>query len=438
MKSVWAIPSEARLNNEQIGQLAGLLEMDAKELAQKLASDKTFVFLRRQLPPDIGERVAALKLPGIGQDKEYRRFYPSGEMTAHMVGFTGVDDKGLEGVELAFQRQLLGHAGSRSVIKDRRGQIVEDVGSIKPPQDGKDIRLAIDSKVQYLAYSQLKQAVTDFKAKAGGVVVVDTKTGEILALANWPTYNPNNRERLSGAQLRNRALTDTYRAGFGDEAVYRRAGAGIQQGAFRHGDRCARRDADDRLGDDFRRAPARRSDRRPGHPEVVQRRHGEDRRDAVARADVDDVRRHWPRAAAGSGLPRRSDRALAAVEELAADRAGDDVLRPRLSVSLMQLARAYTVFAREGDMVPLSLTKTDGMPVRRSRSSASRRRAKCGPCLKWPRSPAVRRRRRRFPAIASAARPAPRTRSKAVSTSGNTSRRSSASRRCPIRASWLP
>ena len=134
-------------------------------------------------------------------------------MTAHMVGFTGVDDKGLEGVELAFQSQLLGHPGSRSVIKDRRGQIVEDVGSIKSPQDGQDIRLSLDSKIQYLAYSHLKQAISDFGAKAGGVVVIDAKTGEILALANWPTYNPNNRERLTGAQLRNRAFTDTYEPG---------------------------------------------------------------------------------------------------------------------------------------------------------------------------------------------------------------------------------
>ena len=134
-------------------------------------------------------------------------------MTAHIVGFTGVDDKGLEGVELAFQDQLIGRAGSRSVIRDRRGQIIEDVGSIKPPQDGSDIRLALDSKIQYLAYSQLKQAVTEHKAKAGGAVVIDTRTGEILALANWPTYNPNNRARLSGAQLRNRALTDTYEPG---------------------------------------------------------------------------------------------------------------------------------------------------------------------------------------------------------------------------------
>ncbi|MDR2789231.1 MAG: penicillin-binding protein 2, partial [Candidatus Accumulibacter sp.] len=213
MKSIWAIPAEARLTPEQTRRLADLLEMDDKELTRRLASDKTFVFLKRQLPPEAGDKVAALKLPGIGQDREYRRYYPTGEMTAHLVGFTGVDDEGLEGVELAFQRQLLGHPGSRSVIKDMRGQIVEDVGSIQLPRDGEEVRLALDSRIQYIAYSQLKQAVEGFKAKAGAVVVVDTRTGEILALANWPTYNPNNRERLTGAQLRNRVFTDTYEPG---------------------------------------------------------------------------------------------------------------------------------------------------------------------------------------------------------------------------------
>ena len=213
MKSVWAVPADAKLTPEQLRQLSGLVELDQKELSRKLASEKSFIFLQRQVPPDAAEKLAALKLPGIGQSKEYRRYYPTGEMTAHMVGFTGVDDKGLEGAELAYQSQLLGHPGSRTVIKDRRGQIVEDVGSIKPPQDGKDIRLALDSKLQYVAYSQLKQAVALHRAKAGGVVVVDAHTGEVLALANWPTYNPNNREHLSGAQLRNRAVTDTFEPG---------------------------------------------------------------------------------------------------------------------------------------------------------------------------------------------------------------------------------
>ena len=127
-------------------QLAQLLAMNVKELDGKLGSDKTFIFIKRQVPPEVADRIAAMKLPGVHQEKEYRRYYPTGEMTAHVVGFTGVDDKGLEGVELAYEPNLVGRAGSRSVIRDRRGNIVEDVGAMKPPQDGKDIRLALDSQ----------------------------------------------------------------------------------------------------------------------------------------------------------------------------------------------------------------------------------------------------------------------------------------------------
>jgi cell division protein FtsI (penicillin-binding protein 3) len=214
MKTIWAIPGDARtMSGEQKKQLAALLDMTTRELDGKIAPDKTFVFVKRQVPPETAERIAALKLPGVHQEKEYRRYYPTGDMTAHIVGFTGVDDKGLEGVELAFQNSLLGRPGSRSVIRDRRGNIIEDVGALKPPQDGKDVHLALDSKIQYLAYSQLKAAVDLHKAKAGGAIVLDTRSGEILALVNLPTYNPNNRDRLSGAQLRNRAITDTFEPG---------------------------------------------------------------------------------------------------------------------------------------------------------------------------------------------------------------------------------
>jgi cell division protein FtsI (penicillin-binding protein 3) len=214
MKSIWGIPGDARtMNAAQKRQLAALLDMSVRELDGKIAPEKTFVFIKRQVPPETADRIAALKLPGVHQEKEYRRYYPTGDMTAHIVGFTGVDDKGLEGVELAFQPSLIGRHGSRTVIRDRRGNIVEDIGALKPPQDGKDVRLALDSKIQYLAYSQLKAAVEKHNAKAGGAIVLDTRNGEILALVNLPSYNPNNREHLSGAQLRNRAITDTFEPG---------------------------------------------------------------------------------------------------------------------------------------------------------------------------------------------------------------------------------
>ena len=364
MQSIWAIPADARLTPEQTRQLAGLLEMDGKELARRLASDKTFVFLKRQLPPEIGERVAALKLPGIGQDREYRRYYPTGEMTAHIVGFTGVDDKGLEGVELAFQGQLLGHPGSRSVIKDRRGQIVEDVGSIRSPQDGKDIHLALDSKIQYIAYSQLKQAVEDFKAKAGGVVVADVRTGEILALANWPTYNPNNRERLTGAQLRNRALTDTYEPG----SVMKPFTAALALEANKV-----------RFDTVINCAPGRLtigtatiSDAHPHGPltvaQVIQKSSNVGTAKIAAMLTPEQMWNMYEAIglgqAPGLGFPGEVTGRLRPWKSWRPIEQATMSYGHGLSVSLMQLARAYTIFAREGDIIPLTLTKTDGAPVR--------------------------------------------------------------------------
>lgn len=363
MKSVWAMPADARLSQEQTKLLARLLEMDIKELSRKLASDKSFVFLKRQLPPDVAEQVAAQKLPGIGQDKEYRRFYPSGEMTAHIVGFTGIDDKGLEGVELAFQGQLLGHPGSRRVIKDRRGQIVEDVGSIKLPQDGKDIRLALDSKIQYLAYSRLKQAVVDFKAKAGGVVVVDVNSGEILALANWPTYNPNNRERLSGAQLRNRAVTDTFEPGSTLKPFS--VALALESGKVRFDTviNCApgrmtignATISDAHPHDNLTVAQVIQKSSNVGTVKIASALTPKQMWgmfEAVGFGQVSQL--GFPGEVSGRLRPWKSWRPI----EQATMSYGHGI-----SVSLMQLARAYTVFAREGNVVPLSLTKVDSNPV---------------------------------------------------------------------------
>jgi cell division protein FtsI (penicillin-binding protein 3) len=213
VRSIWAIPEDAKLAPAQARTLATLLDMDVRDVNRRLASDADFAYVKRQLPPDVADKVTALRLPGIHQKNEYRRYYPAGEVTAHVLGFTGAEDNGQEGIELAFNAQLAGKPGSRRVIKDRRGNVVEDVESIRPPQEGRDISLAIDSKIQYLAYSHLKQALEEHRAKAGGIVVLDAHSGEVLALANLPTYNPNNRGKLAGAQLRNRALTDTFEPG---------------------------------------------------------------------------------------------------------------------------------------------------------------------------------------------------------------------------------
>ncbi|MFN7122026.1 MAG: peptidoglycan D,D-transpeptidase FtsI family protein [Hydrogenophaga sp.] len=213
-QSIWAIPEDVDRADPKLRQLAKLLEMPLADLRKRLAvDDKTFVWIKRQVDEPVAKEIAALGIKGFHQRREYKRQYPEGEAAAHVVGFTNVEDRGQEGVELAFNQQLSGKNGSRRVIKDRLGRVVEDVRDVVPPVDGPDLQLSIDSKVQYFAYQKLKEAVQTHKARAGSVVVLDTQTGEVLALANYPSYNPNRRVNLSGEQLRNRVLTDSFEPG---------------------------------------------------------------------------------------------------------------------------------------------------------------------------------------------------------------------------------
>ncbi len=216
--SIWAIPEDVEQDDPQVAaklkELAKLLDMPWTAVKAKLADeDKTFVWMKRQLDWDVGQKITALNIKGIYQRKEYKRQYPEGESAAHVVGFTNVEDKGQEGMELAFNSLLAGKAGSRRVIKDRLGRVVEGVGETIAPMDGRDMQLSIDSKVQFFAYQKLRDQVIAHKAKAGSVVVLDAITGEVLALANYPSYVPNERRNLTGEQLRNRALTDTFEPG---------------------------------------------------------------------------------------------------------------------------------------------------------------------------------------------------------------------------------
>ena len=212
--SIWAIPEDVDASKAELAELARLLQMPLPELTKKLADeDKSFVWIKRQVDESVGQKIHALGLKGIYQRKEYRRQYPEGEAAAHVVGFTNVEDQGQEGMELAFNKDLGGRAGSRRVIKDRLGRVVEDVREQVPPVDGKDLQLSIDSKIQFFAYQKLRDAVLLHKAKAGSVVVLDSISGEVLALANYPSFSPEKRQNLSGAQLRNRALTDTFEPG---------------------------------------------------------------------------------------------------------------------------------------------------------------------------------------------------------------------------------
>ena len=214
VESIWASPSEMEADDKAVTQLAGALNVDKKFVAERLADkDKNFVWLRRQLSPEQAARVMALKVPGVFQQREFRRYYPAGDVTAHVIGFTGMDDQGQEGIELAQQAALAGAPGQRRVIKDRKGRIVEDLESLKVPREGKALKLSIDERFQYLAHRELKAAVEANRAKGGALVMLDAKTGEVLALVNMPDFNPNNRANFKPAQMRNRSVTDTFEPG---------------------------------------------------------------------------------------------------------------------------------------------------------------------------------------------------------------------------------
>jgi cell division protein FtsI (penicillin-binding protein 3) len=358
--SIWAIPEDVERDPVRLNQLAKLLGMSRAELDRRLEDeDKTFVWLKRQVDEPVAQQIAALGLKGIYQRKEYKRQYPEGEAAAHVVGFTNVEDQGQEGVELAFNKELGGRPGSRRVIKDRLGRIVEDVGDQVPPADGRDLQLSIDSKVQFFAYQKLRDAVAEHKAKAGSVVVLDVRTGEVLALANYPSYSPAERTHLTGAQLRNRALTDTFEPGSTMKPFI--AGLALSKGLVRH-------------DTPIQCAPGRititGSTITDAHPygvltvdEVIQKSSNVGTVKMamqMAPKDMWDLYTEvgfgqkpqvpFPGAVSGRLRPHKSWRPI----EQATMSYGYG-----LSASLFQLARAYSVFARDGELVPVTLLKTD-------------------------------------------------------------------------------
>ena len=361
VRSIWAIPDDVDRSLEKRQQLARLLEMPLADLEKKLANeDRDFVYLKRQLPPEQADKIADLSMAGIFQQREYRRYYPAGEVAAHVLGFTGIDETGQEGIELAFQAELAGHAGSRQVIKDRRGNVIEDVASIRAPRDGRDLALSIDSKIQYLAYRELKNAVETHRAKAGGIVVMDVVTGEVLALANLPVFNPNNRAHLTGAQLRNRVLTDTFEPGSTMKPFT--VALAMELGMVKSTSM-------------VQTAPGRltigSSTITDAHPhgalsvaEVIQKSSNvgtaklalaidkQDMWDMFNRAGFGVIPRvQFPGAVSGKVRPAKGWRPI----EQATMSYGYG-----LSASLLQLARAYTVFGRDGDVVEATFVKAAG------------------------------------------------------------------------------
>ena len=363
VRSVWAIPEDVEIKPGEARSLAALLGMDVHELNRKLASDRAFIYLKRQLSPDVAGKVMALNLSGIHQKTEYRRYYPSGEVMAHMVGFTGMDELGQEGVELAFNDRLTGRPGSRRVIKDRRGNVVEDVGSIQPPAEGQDIALALDAKIQYLAYTHLKQALETHRAKAGGVVVLDAQTGEVLALVNLPTYNPNNRLRLTGAQLRNRALTDSFEPGSTMKPFI--IALAMDQGKVRFDTPIQTAPGKLRIGS------ATISDTHAYDiltvAEVIQKSSNVGTAKIALSMQSHDMWAMFDAAGFGAplklGFPGEVGGRLRPVKTWRPIEQATMSYGHGISVTLMQMAHAYLAFARDGDLPPLSLMKREVPPV---------------------------------------------------------------------------
>jgi cell division protein FtsI (penicillin-binding protein 3) len=215
VESIWVNPSELVAEQQYLPKLARILKIDIEKLKSTLASrmSREFVYIRRHVNPDMAKKVMALEAPGVFTQREYRRYYPAGEVVAHVLGFTNIDDEGQEGLERAYNDWLKGTPGSKRVIKDRLGRVVENVESIRPSRPGKMLTLSIDRRIQYLAYRELKAAVKKNNARSASAVVLDVKTGEVLAMVNQPSYNPNNRKRLRGEYYRNRAVTDVFEPG---------------------------------------------------------------------------------------------------------------------------------------------------------------------------------------------------------------------------------
>jgi cell division protein FtsI (penicillin-binding protein 3) len=376
MPSIWASPEELEDDPVKLKALAQLLNMPLGELQSKVKNKKkSFVWLRRQLDMATGKKVTDLKFAGVYTRMEYKRMYPQGEAAAHVVGFTNIENTGQEGVELAFNSHLGGKSGSRRVIKDGQGQVIEGIGDMIPPEEGRDLQLSIDSKVQYFAYQRLREAVLDNKAAAGSVVVLDALTGDVLALANYPSYSPDKRSNLSGAQLRNRALTDTFEPGSTMKPFV--VGLAMEKGLIK---------------------PETMIDTAPGklnmygmtvtdaHPhgmlsvnEVIQKSSNVGTVKIAMRMPPKDMWEMYTQVGFGQKpqvpFPGAVAGRLRAYKTWRPMEQATMSYGYGLSTSLFQLAQAYTVFARDGEVAPVSLLKRQdkvaGVRVMNAQNAAS-------------------------------------------------------------------
>jgi cell division protein FtsI (penicillin-binding protein 3) len=363
VKAIWAVPDSVNASPEKLQKLAQLLDISSQELKKKLESDSNFVYLKRQVEIEAVDQVLALDIPGIHTKPEYKRFYPAGQVAAHVLGFTSVEDKGQEGMELAQQSTLGGITGSRRVIRDNLGRVVDDIALLREPQDGRDLTLSIDSKIQYIAFTHLQQAIEKNKAKAGGIVVIDVKTGEVLALANMPTYNPNSRVGLTGAQLRNRVFTDTYEPGSTLKPFT--VALALEKGLVTPSTIL---DTPGKLtigpstiGDSHQHAASL------SVSQIIQQ---SSNVGTVRMAQKLEPRQMWDMfSAVGFGQPPRVGFPGAVAGRMRPYKTWRPIEQATMSyghgisVSLIQVARSYMIFARNGEMIPLSFQKVSQLPA---------------------------------------------------------------------------
>lgn len=364
VESVWVSPKDFEITPERVRQLGKILEMSGDEVKNRFSqSQRDFVYLKRQVPPETAARVMQVDAPGVFLRREYRRYYPAGEVVAHLLGFTGVDDNGQEGLELTYQNWLAGKPGSRHVIKDRLGRIVEDVESVRAPQDGRDLALSIDRKIQYLAYRELKAAVTAHKAKAGAIVVLDAKTGEILALANLPAYNPNNRAKLNRNSTRNRAVTDIFEPGSTFKPFT--AAAALEAGKFTPETPIQTAPGTFTIG------PATIHDAHPNGvltvAQVIQKSSNVGAAKMALSLEPEYLWNAFDRLGFGkpphAGFPGEAAGKLRPHKTWRPIEQATMAYGHGISVSLLQLARSYMVFTGDGEIKPVSLLKVDAPPM---------------------------------------------------------------------------
>ncbi len=363
VESVWASPPDVKITAAQKVKLAQLLGIKNKEIDKKFANlQRGFVYIKRRVSPDLAAKVMSLGIPGVFLQREYKRFYPAGDVTAHLVGFTDINDKGQEGFELAKNALLSGKAGSRKVIKDRQGRIVEDLEDVKVPQDGHDLVLSIDRRIQYLTYRELARAVDLYKAKAGAAVVLDAKTGEVLAMVNLPTYNPNNPVNIQG-KTRNRVITDVFEPGSTLKSIA--VSAAMEFGDFKPDTPIQTAPGYMKIG------PATIHDTHDYGvltvAGVIQKSSNVGASKMVLSLKREELWSVFNQLGFGSrmdiGFPGQASGRLRPYKSWRPIEQATMSYGHGISVTLLQLARAYTVFANEGELMPVSLLKIKDAPV---------------------------------------------------------------------------